>query len=106
MKNKEAIEKTLSSLKGLQPASAGDDFYTKLKSRLDQSRENVVNLHKDFRWQAVAAAILILLATNVTIMFSYGSNQETSAAINEVLANEYNLLPENSYELLTTYEEN
>ncbi|MFW5760709.1 MAG: hypothetical protein ACOCXH_07015 [Cyclobacteriaceae bacterium] len=106
MKNKKAIEKTLNSMEGLQPASAGNDFYDKLKNRMNRSREKVINLRKDFRWQAVAAAILILLVTNVTIMLNYGGNNEVKATASEVLANEYGLLPENSYEIFTNYEEN
>ncbi len=106
MKNKEAVEETLNSMEGLQPASAGNDFYEKLKNRMDRSRDKVINLRKDFRWQAVAAAILILLITNVTIILNYGGNNEVKATVSEVLANEYDLLPENSYEIFTNYDEN
>lgn len=105
MRNKETIEKTLNSLDGLQPATAGEDFYDKLKLRLAKSSDKVINLRKDFRWQAVAAAILLLLTTNVTIMLNYNSTEINSNA-GEVLANEYDLLPETSYEYFTNYEEN
>lgn len=105
MKNKETIEKTLNSLEGLQPATAGEDFYDKLKQRLAKSSDHVINLRKDFRWQAVAAAILLLLTTNITVMLNYDSSAINSTA-SEVLVKEYDLIPETGYEYFTNFEEN
>lgn len=106
MKNKEAVEKTLNSLEGLKPASAGDNFYHKLNIRLAARMEQKINWRQDWRWQSIAAAIILLLVTNLTILLNYNQGQDNDASASEILANEYDLLPQNSYEVLTNYDNN
>ncbi len=105
MKNEENIKKTLNSLDTIQPAKAADHFYEKLKMRMQSQQQKVINLRKDFRWQAVAAAILLLFSVNVVVMLNV-SNYENREDTGEAIANEYDLLPNSSYELLSTYQNN
>jgi len=105
MKNNEKIERTLSSLDHLQHADAGDDFYQKLRERMKRREGKVVSLRHDLRWQSMAAAVLLLFSVNVAVMLNYSSD-ENKDNTSDVIANEYDLLPDDSYNLLITYENN
>lgn len=82
------IEKTMRSLDGLERATPGDYFYTRLQARLEQ-REEVQHAEPPLAW--AIAAVMILILMNVLSVVYYTSSEST---IEEIRQEEINALVE------------
>ncbi|MEJ0103019.1 MAG: hypothetical protein WDO19_10865 [Bacteroidota bacterium] len=65
------VEETLNSLDGIQQASAGPFFYTRLKARLEQTEKSVLDAISSFisRPAMVFATICVVLLLNMIVLF-------------------------------------
>ena len=100
MKNSKETDKIMASLDHVTPVKAPPDFYANVQQRLQKKKGRVINIRKSPRWQMAAAAMGLLVATNLAIVFSYNPVPAENGDFSEIIANEYNLYPETSYELL------
>src|SRR5258705_5637179 len=71
------VEETLDSLDGIQRASAGPFFYTRLKAKLEQGEKSAWETISSFisRPAMVFATICVVLLLNVVILFRKQSTE-------------------------------
>ena len=108
MKDKASIEnhinKALSSVEGMERATPGPYFYTRLRARLDNKYENSWQRLSGFVAKPVIAFATILLVICINIFAIY-SNSNSDSTLNTtdqtdlVTVDEYNQVTSNIYDL-------
>jgi hypothetical protein len=101
MKKDNPIEKIMNSLDAMDSAKAPPDFCQKVQIKIVAVEDKRINLLRDKSWQSIAAAVLLLIATNVGVIINF-SDSESSGEVSEVLASDYDLLVEDGFDNFST----
>jgi len=86
----------LSSLDGMDKATAPDFFYGKLLARLQRGTDNTV-LRRKFQPAYALAVLILFLMLNITVLLKEKRPQPAPSNV-EAFANAYGLQPVNVYE--------
>jgi hypothetical protein len=95
------VDKTLSSLDGMQRAEANPYLFTRIKARLEKEERSLWSLATEFisRPAVAIAAIFVAVLINLTVFFEFRpESSETGQDDEQLFASEYNLSSDTIYD--------